>query len=112
VTVPPHWPRVMSACGGWPATARSKSARQGWRRSSGWPSAEASCTRWSTTAGAPTPATGAIVRVNRHGPPRDGRLGLDVPDRHDSRPGRSVLRLQPGVRLRRRARPDPAHPGL
>ena len=50
----------------------------------------------STTAGAPTPGD----RGDRTGQPtrstRDGRLGFDVPDRHDSRPGRSVLRLQPG----------------
>ena len=66
----------------------------------------------STTAGGPTPGTGAIVRVKPHGPADDGRLGPDVPDRHDSRPRRGVLRLQPGLRLRRRTGPDPPHPTL
>ena len=33
----------------------------------------------STTAGAPTPGTGAIVRVNRHGPPETVVSGLTLP---------------------------------
>jgi hypothetical protein len=33
----------------------------------------------STTAGAPTPGTGAIVRVNRHGPPETVVSGLTFP---------------------------------
>jgi len=33
----------------------------------------------STTAGAPTPGTGAIVRVNRHGPPQTVVSGLTFP---------------------------------
>ena len=33
----------------------------------------------STTAGAPTPGTGAIVRVNRHGPPETVVSGLTSP---------------------------------
>jgi len=33
----------------------------------------------STTAGAPTPGTGAIVRVNRHGPPETVVSGLMFP---------------------------------
>jgi hypothetical protein len=33
----------------------------------------------STTAGAPTPGTGAIVRVNRHGPPTTVVSGLTLP---------------------------------
>jgi hypothetical protein len=33
----------------------------------------------STTAGAPTPGTGVIVRVNRHGPPETVVSGLTFP---------------------------------
>ena len=33
----------------------------------------------STSAGAPTPGTGAIVRVNRHGPPTTVFSGLTLP---------------------------------
>jgi hypothetical protein len=33
----------------------------------------------STTAGTPTPGTGAIVRVNRHGPPETIVSGLTFP---------------------------------
>ena len=66
----------------------------------------------STAAGGPTPGTGAIVRVTARGPAETVVSGLDVPDRHDHRSRRGVLRLQPGLRLRRRARPDPPHQTL
>ena len=52
----------------------------------------------STTAAGRSPGTGAIVRVRRTVPPRR-RLGPDVPDRHDHRSRRGVLRLQPRLWL-------------
>ena len=67
-------------CGS-PATARSKSARQGWRKVLGlaFRGGELYALEMSTTAGAPTPGTGAIVRVNRHGPPQTVVSGLTFP---------------------------------
>ena len=66
----------------------------------------------STTAGGPTPGTGAIVQRRAERSGQDDRLGPDVPDRHDSRPRWGILRLQPGLRLWRQTGPDPAHQAL
>jgi hypothetical protein len=65
----------------------------------------------STTAGGPTPGTGAIVQV---GPDRrqDNRLGPDIPDGDGGWPRRRVLRLQPRLRVRSRTGPGPADQGL
>ena len=51
----------------------------------------------------------------RHRPPparrrsRDGRLGAHLPDRDRGRPRRRVLRVEPGVRLRRRSGTGASH---
>ena len=46
----------------------------------------------STTAGSPTPGTGAIVRVNRHGPPETIVSGLTFPTGLTVGPGGAACR--------------------
>src|ERR1700751_475934 len=70
----------MSTCGGCTATGRSKSARQGGEGPrAGLPWRQVVRAGDEHQRRRPTPGTGAIVRVNRHGPPETVVSGLTFP---------------------------------